>query len=156
VPKTGLIRVAALGLMVGWAMGMSGAEAWAAKPAREVWQGIYDCAQGLTGLTLTLDIGPGGQVQGLFDFYPVVENPAVPHGCFQMSGSLDGTGHLALTPGDWLLRPPFFVAVGLAGMRNGSSLGGAVEGPGCSIFLLHPASPQGRRDMPSACVGVVS
>jgi hypothetical protein len=91
VPKTGLSLATALGLMVACVSGMSAAEAWAAGQAREVWQGEYECAQGVTGLTLTLDIGQGGQVRGLFDFYPVAENPAVPHGCFQMSGSLDGT-----------------------------------------------------------------
>jgi hypothetical protein len=153
-----MMRMAALGLMMAWVIGMgaAGAEAWAAAPAREVWQGEYDCAQGVTGLTLTLDIGRGGQVQGLFDFYPVVENPAVPRGCFQMSGSLDGTGHLALVPGEWLLRPPFYVAVGLAGVLSGGSLGGTIEGPGCSVFLLHRAPPQARQGKPSACVGVVS
>jgi hypothetical protein len=153
---TGVKRVAALGLMVASVIGLTGAEALAAGPARQVWQGEYDCAQGVTGLTLTLDIGQGGQVRGLFDFYPVVENPAVPHGCFQMSGSLDGTGHLALVPGDWLLQPPLYVAVGLAGVLSGGSLGGTIDGPGCSVFLLHPAPPQVQQETESACVGVVS
>jgi hypothetical protein len=137
-------------------MGTAAAQAAPPGASREVWQGSYDCAQGVTGLTLTLEVGPGAQVQALFDFYPIAANPAVAHGCFAMSGVLDAGGHLALAPGAWLSQPPGYVTVGLVGVLSGNGLRGAVAGPGCGGFLLSRAAPEAQQDIPSACLGVVS
>jgi hypothetical protein len=56
-----------------------------------------------------------------------------------MAGFFDaGTHQLHLDAGQWLLRPPGFVTVGLAGTLtdDGSVLTGAVAGQGCSTFSL--------------------
>ncbi|HEX3982724.1 MAG TPA: hypothetical protein VHX12_03430 [Acidisoma sp.] len=129
----------------------SGADA--AMTETEVWRGAYQCAQGLTGVTLTLLLQPGGQAQGLFEFYPVTANPAVPEGCFEMSGVMDHD-RLTLSPGPWRLQPPGYVTVGLTGREiDAKRMIGTIEGPGCAGFALVrqivPAEP-------SACASVAS
>ena len=108
--------------------------------ATEFWEGSYDCAQGRTGLTLTLEeAGSPGQVAALFNFYAVPENPRVPVGCFEMSGLLDRrTRLLDLRAGRWLLRPFTYVAVDMRGTFNAdfTRLTGRIAGPGCTGFGL--------------------
>ena len=123
--------------------------------ATEVWEGAYDCAQGRTGLSLTLDeeARSPGSIAALFNFYAVPDNPGVPTGCFEMSGLLDRqTRLLDLQAGPWLLRPFTYVAVDMWGKFNPdfTSLAGRIAGPGCTGFVLrrvaaptHPA--------PAAC-----
>ncbi len=127
--------------------------------ATEFWEGSYDCAQGRTGLTLTLEeatleqVGSPGQVAALFNFYAVPENPRVPTGCFEMSGLLDRRTRLVdLRAGRWLLRPFTYVAVDMRGTFDAdfTRLTGHIAGPGCTGFVLrrvaaptHPA--------PAAC-----
>lgn len=129
----------------------------AAAPRSDNWTGVYQCAQGLTGARLTLTVAPDGTAQGLFEFYPVTQNPGVPRGCFEMAGQLDAEGHLVLAPGAWRLRPQGFVSVGLSGLElAGGRLVGAVQGPGCGSFALMPAKPASLADRPSACLGAIS
>lgn len=129
-----------------------------AAPLRNgVWKGVYQCAQGLTGATLTLTVAPDGTAAGLFEFFAVQQNPGVPRGCFEVAGRMDPSGHLALAPGAWRLQPPGFVTVGLDGqMITGNRLVGKVQGPGCMSFALLPAKPAALSTAPSACVGAIS
>jgi hypothetical protein len=138
-------------------MGVPCIQAAAAASTTEVWQGTYSCAQGVTGLTLTMNIGEAGQVQALFEFYGTSQNPSVPHGCFEMSGVLDAAGHLALAPGQWRRQPSNYVTVGLNGeLSDTDGLSGTVTGPGCSRFTLNLLRPQVADNQPTACIGVVS
>jgi hypothetical protein len=146
-------RIAAVVTLVAAILGSPTHQAVAASVQRQVWQGHYDCSQGATGLTLTLQIGDTGQVQALFAFYPVTTNPGVPNGCFEMRGPLDTAGHLALAPGAWLLHPPGYVRVGLTADLSGDSLHGTVSGPGCSDVILSRITSQAG---PTACLGAVS
>jgi hypothetical protein len=142
------------------ALAVSGVAVQQAKAAplhSGVWRGVYQCAQGLTGATLTLTVAPDGTAAGLFEFFAIKQNPGVPRGCFEMAGRMDEAGHLALAPGAWRLRPPGFVTVGLAGQEiAGDRLVGEVQGPGCMNFALLPARPGSLAAAPSACIGAIS
>ncbi|MCB8883512.1 hypothetical protein ACELLULO517_24910 [Acidisoma cellulosilytica] len=124
----------------------------AAATRTEVWRGAYSCAQGLTGLTLTLLIQPGGETAGLFEFYAVGANPRVPKGCFDMMGMMDRNHHLTLAPGAWRRHPTGYVTVGLTGDEvDAKRLVGTIAGPGCSTFALVRQTMPGQ---PSACASV--
>jgi hypothetical protein len=154
VPKMQPRRKAAA--LAAFVIGMIATQPVMAASAPEIWQGDYDCAQGVTGLTLTLEVSAAGQAQALFEFHSVPANPTVPTGCFQMSGSLDTAGNLNLLPGAWLLQPPGYVTVGLIGNLDGQILHGTVIGPGCSTFLLTRMPARTQRDDTATCAGVVS
>ncbi len=148
----------ATGAILGFAAVLTGAAAAtpaaAAMTETEVWRGAYQCAQGMTGVTLTLLLLPGGKAQGLFEFYPLDANPGVPKGCFEMSGVMDSRRHLTLAPGPWRRQPPGYVTVGLTGQEiDAYRLVGTVEGPGCAGFaLVRQTTP----DAPSACASLSS
>ena len=106
------------------------------------WQGIYYCAQGLTGVTLTIR-GNDQRAEALFHFYPVPQNPDVPVGCYTMMGFVDPateTVHLdSDDKTDWILRPTNYITVNFRGRfsQGRQRITGRVEGPGCSTFTLH-------------------
>jgi hypothetical protein len=103
------------------------------------WRGTYWCAQGVTGLTLSIKAVSEREVQAMFAFHAVAENPTVPSGAFEMSGVTGKRpGHLALTPIAWTDRPIAFVMVSLEGDYDPISgeYRGNVGGPGCSHFVV--------------------
>jgi len=117
------------------------AQAQAQAQAAEYWEGAYDCNQGETGLTLTLDPAADGTTTALFHFYEAPSNPGVPEGCFTMSGTLNRTtGAFDLQAGRWLLQPRNYISVDLHGtlQDGGAALQGVVAGPGCTTFVLRP------------------
>ena len=104
------------------------------------WQGTYYCAQGLTGVTLTIR-GSDESAEALFHFYPVQENPNVPVGCYTMLGHVDtatGTINLESDESHWILRPSGYVTVNFHGRFSGGRdrIVGRVEGPACSTFTM--------------------
>lgn len=103
------------------------------------WQGKYGCAQGLTGLTLTVDSDISGDVSAVFEFYEVPENPGTPNGSFNMAGTYED-GQLSLVGTDWIDQPEGYVVVDY---ESNTDLGidpdrlfGTVLGPGCNIFEM--------------------
>lgn len=126
------------------------------------WVGTYTCAQGLTGLTLTIAEATPTRARALFHFYADPQNPRVPTGCFTMDGSYDPTeGSLRLGGKDWLLRPSGYQVVSFTGTvdSEGRRFEGLVTGararlPGCTTFHLarapSPASPPARCVLPDA------
>lgn len=106
------------------------------------WQGTYTCAQGKTGLTLTIDRQDGSTFSGVFQFYPVRENITVPEGCFTVSGRLRSGGALDIIGAKWIKRPDGYITVDLHGRvgQGGTNMSGTVETPGygklCSRFDL--------------------
>lgn len=102
------------------------------------WVGTYTCAQGLTGVTLTITEATPRSARALFHFYADPSNPSVPTGCFTQTGAYDAaTGHLALRGERWLLRPPNYIVVGFVGDLGPERLDGVVTGaPGCTSFHL--------------------
>lgn len=86
-----------------------------------VWRGSYTCAQGLTGLTLTLRAGASsGALEGSFSFYALPQNPNVPSGEYLMRGTQTGS-HVQLSGEQWITRPESYMMVGLTGDVSGGS-----------------------------------
>lgn len=109
---------------------------------RGTWRGAYHCNQGNTALALTIDARKDGTLTALFHFEAASDNPGVPTGCFAMEGSHDpATGRTELRPLNWVLRPGFYVMVGLDGVLSaeGDRIEGRVLGPGCTAFRLERA-----------------
>jgi hypothetical protein len=105
------------------------------------WHGTYDCAQGLTGVNLTIRQGFGTAVEAVFHFYAVPQNPGVPTGCFRMTGRHDPYTHafsLVSDESQWIVHPPDYLVVNFQGTLgvDGRSMRGRVEGPGCTSFDL--------------------
>lgn len=106
------------------------------------WRGAYTCAQGKTGLTLTIDRQDGQAFSGVFQFYPVRENIAVPEGCFTVSGHIKSGGAVDIIGTTWIKRPAGYITVDLHGRIGSSGTGmlGTVATPGyghlCSRFEL--------------------
>jgi hypothetical protein len=110
-----------------------------APPLAGTWRGAYTCAQGVTGLTLTLETGPEG-VTALFDFYAVPENPQVPSGRFKMAGYYDSIARvLVLQPLEWIVQPPGYLTVGLRAhvdLEWGVMLGSMITTYSCTWVRL--------------------
>ncbi|MBR2814475.1 MAG: hypothetical protein IKE60_07470 [Reyranella sp.] len=104
------------------------------------WSGRYVCAQGTTGLALTIQRGEANAVVAHFSFYALPENPQAASGQFTMRGRVDAADpdRLHLVAGQWLQRPAGYVTVDLDGRFNSESgeYRGRVGGPGCSGFVL--------------------
>jgi hypothetical protein len=110
-----------------------------------IWRGTYVCAQGVTGLFLTVKRSETGDVTAVFHFFAVRENPGVPTGDFDMTGLTGPQGnHLRLSPKAWIMQPSLYLMVGLDGDYDEASgdYAGRVHGPGCGRFVL-------RRDLVS-------
>ena len=122
------------------------------------WRGSYVCAQGPTGLTLTIDKEEGARFSGYFHFYPLKQNPVAREGCYRVEGQRAPDGRVAVGALDWLLQPPQYVTVDLAG-RLGSTgyyMTGDVLGPPdlptlCKRFELNWRSP--KPAVAPACLG---
>lgn len=103
------------------------------------WQGAYGCAQGVTGLTLTIEPPVDGVVSATYEFYAAPENPGVPSGSFRMTGTYED-GRLALQGSEWIEQPPGYVMVDY---ESNPDLGidphhlfGIVLGSGCTLFTM--------------------
>ena len=113
----------------------------AALAAHSLWNGRYECAQGITGLALTLDLEAGGRATAVFEFGPVPENPAIPSGRYLMAGtffqSAEGT-QLTLVPDRWIAQPPGYLMVGLEARIDAPAraMSGRVEHPTCTVLSL--------------------
>lgn len=109
------------------------------KPARDdVWHGTYVCTQGKTAVTILLH-HDGEHITGTFEFGPLAENPHVPHGRYEISGTQVGTT-LEIQPGAWIEHPASYVTVGFAGEmdRDHRLFHGKIAFDGCgAIDLVH-------------------
>jgi hypothetical protein len=114
------------------------------------WVGQYGCAQGTTGLTLTVTQVRKSRVRALFHFYADASEPSVPEGCFEMEGTYDSfSGYIELRGGNWIVQPEGYVTVDLTGevSSGGGAMSGSVIGPSCGKFSLRhvaASSPRAR------------
>lgn len=90
------------------------AAAPAAASVRGTWEGTYTCAQGETGLRLTIGGSSDGALDATFAFYPVASNPTVPPGSFAMTGDYSA-GQLQLHADHWIDQPNGYTMVDLSG-----------------------------------------
>ena len=152
------------------------------------WEGRYVCAQGPTGASLTikaLPYWPGlqvylhrllmgwlrnpetkvaevqpehQQIEAQFRFYALPENPRVPTGAFELTGTYNlALRILGLYPAKWVERPEGYDLVGVKGVLDddGQSLKGALDGAGCGAIILRRAGavqPGPEATLPSAQV----
>jgi hypothetical protein len=108
-----------------------------------VWEGTYECGQGVTYLQLTIDDRLDGTVGASFEFRPVEEASAGIVGGYSMTGSkTDGT--LVLEGHEWLEQPRDYFMVNLRAdiSDRGAEdpLAGTVEGQNCTEFEVERTS----------------
>lgn len=108
-------------------------DATKAKALEGTWTGSYTCAQGATGLTLTVRSPDRAE----FEFYPLPENPTVPNGRFAMQWHTEPT-RFVFRQTSWIDRPGSYRMVDLIADRTDSAttLTGIVTGEGCTTFWL--------------------
>ena len=103
------------------------------------WVGKYNCAQGVTGLTLTIAESAGGELSGIFDFYPAPGGYRFPEGSYSGVVTAGPDGSFEFKPQRWISQPPGFIAVALSGhyLADAQRLQGQVTGAiGCTSFDL--------------------
>lgn len=88
-----------------------------ATPLNGKWIGKYECGQGETGLTLTIEGQSSGNVSAVFHFYAIPENPNVPTGRYSMEGVFTAKHLLVLnaTENAWIERPLGWGTVNIEG-----------------------------------------
>ena len=114
-----------------------GGTAASAQQVTSTWVGHYICAQGITAVNLTIIEGKGRAVDAWFHFQAPPDNPAVPTGCYTMTGTYDGpTRQLHLHPGGWLHHPAYHEMVSLTGevSADGAALEGVINHASCGRF----------------------
>ncbi|MFL6145847.1 MAG: hypothetical protein ACJ72N_28770 [Labedaea sp.] len=104
------------------------------------WEGEYTCAQGNTGLTLTIKAPQNAVLPTVFAFFPLPGNATAKKGSYSMVGSLSPSGQLRFTQERWIEQPTGYVMVDLtvtspveAGV---SQLSGDVLDPACKGFSV--------------------
>jgi hypothetical protein len=108
-----------------------------ALPRHSVWTGRYLCPQGVTGVTLALEIDAAGGVVATFEFGPLPENPSIPSGSSILRGEAaieNGAVAIRLVPDRWIDQPTGYVMVPMAlrGTRPLRALHGMIDAPGCT------------------------
>jgi hypothetical protein len=78
------------------------------------WAGEYTCAQGNTGLRLTIKEPSGDALPATFEFFPLPANPAAKKGSYSMLGGLSPAGQLVFRQQQWIDQPAGYVMVDLA------------------------------------------
>lgn len=111
------------------------------------WGGDYVCAQGKTGLTLSIDRQSGTEFAGFFHFYPLPENDRAKEGCYAVTGTLRADNSVYVRAGLWISQPANYETVDLMGTLNVAalSLEGSVEVPSepgkpCADFAVRRQS----------------
>jgi hypothetical protein len=118
-----------------------------------VWKGRYRCGQGLTGVTVTLHDKAADGPSGIFEFYPIPENPDIPSGSYTVHAAYDpATGALRLEPLRWISMPPGYELAAFDGVveSRGAEYRGRVEHPACADFSLTRVEGRGEARKPEA------
>jgi hypothetical protein len=109
-------------------------------PAHSEWTGRYTCTQGLTGVTLVIDMTPEGDATVIFGFGPISENPNLPTGSYELRGRAelqpDRRFELRVTPHHWIQQPPGYsmVPLTLTSDRAHRMLSGKIEHGNCGTI----------------------
>jgi hypothetical protein len=107
-------------------------------PRHSVWEGTYVCNQGLSAVTLTLDVDRGGTATARYDFGPVPTNPTVPSGSYSLNGAVnrqDGGGFAGdFEPAEWIVHPANYFMVPLSIESDGKTMTGSIRHSSCNNF----------------------
>jgi hypothetical protein len=102
-----------------------------------IWQGIYECPQGPTGLTLTIEGDTPHALKGNFRFYPTPDNARPARGDYEVAISFDPASLRIEVQGTrWIDQPAGYEFANLRGVLQGRQLIGTVENAGCGAFEL--------------------
>jgi hypothetical protein len=109
-----------------------------------VWRGHYICAQGDTGVEVTLtEISEAGDILGTFAFFnlPGMSNVPPLGGKFSITGSYDRKlDNLSFDPVGWIAHPDGYYLVGFAGFpsTDWTHIFGNIKQAqlGCSTIIL--------------------
>lgn len=113
-----------------------------AVPPRSVWVGYYSCAQGKTAVQLSIAVSPSGAAKAIFEFGPHEDNPDIPSGKYQMTGTFreldDGRLELVLQPKRWIDQPSGYTMTGLSARSTGRRrrLEGVIESERCGDIVV--------------------
>lgn len=100
------------------------------------WQGSYICSQGVTGLTVKLQGNKNGDIVGVFEFYPLPQNPRIQAGTYTVSGKYLSNNQLLLSPVNWVNRPSNYIMVSLNGHASTTHFNGVSPECGNKKFNL--------------------
>ncbi len=101
------------------------------------WQGLYECPQGVTGLTLTISGSAPNDLKGVFRFYPTPDNARPARGHYEVAVSFDPVSNRVEVRGtQWIDQPAGYMFATLRGVLQGRQLIGTVENEGCGAFEL--------------------
>ncbi len=102
------------------------------------WQGLYQCPQGVTGLTLTISGSAPHDLTGNFRFYATPENSRPANGAYEVSVTFDPPSKRFEVRGTrWIDQPSGYEFATLRGVMQGRQLIGTVENEGCGAFELN-------------------
>jgi hypothetical protein len=102
------------------------------------WQGLYECPQGVTGLTLTIAGSARHNLTGTFRFYATPENSRPTNGAYEVSVTFDPASKRFEARGTrWIDQPDGYMFATLRGVLQGRQLIGTVENEGCGAFELN-------------------
>ncbi|MEV3964731.1 hypothetical protein AB0M34_28230 [Nocardia sp. NPDC050193] len=97
-----------------------------------VWVGSYTCAQGETGLKLTVE----ATGRTVFAFYPLPAHPGAETGSYEMRAAYDGD-RVEFEQVRWIDRPKDYGMVDLTATQvKPSTMTGKVEANGCTTFRV--------------------
>lgn len=96
------------------------------------WVGQYECVQGETGLTLTVESTGKSE----FAFYPLPGNPRAASGRFEMRTTFE-SGRPTFRQARWIERPGTYVMVDLIATHHDATvMSGNVIADGCTTFQV--------------------
>ena len=103
------------------------------------WVGTYTCAQGHTGVSLSVESASGLIYTGKVNFFALPENPGVPNGSYKVEGMFDPRSRDFVMKGvEWILRPSGYQMVDASGAlsSDGTRIAGRIEFIGCTDFTM--------------------
>ncbi len=107
-------------------------------PLDGVWMGTYQCAQGETGIRLTLTAITDSTFDGIYDFFPICSNYAkdVEVGKYYVTGNNDRYRNIKIFGRQWIWRPLDWFMVDLSGKLFGDKIEGNIVQQSCGNFKI--------------------
>lgn len=117
-----------------------------AGPADGIFKGKYTCAQGETGVVLSIVTNARNRVRVIFSFYDLDGNGSVPTGIYDLDGTYKASTRTVTTrdEGRWIAQPSGYVTTGFTARLNsdGSRLAGNLHLSSCSSIVAGRLLPK--------------